>query len=196
MTKRRKFERQIPTRSYRRMFVLATEGAETEPQYFDLFNSRLITITIKCLRSSTDSAPVHVLKRMERHLQSNRLRPGDAAWLVVDKDRWTDEQLTQLYAWANTDDQHGFAVSNPGFELWLLLHFENGSGVANIRHCRERLRRYLPNYDKTHVETAKLLPGISAAIDRARMKDTPPCPDWPRTVGTTVYLLVEKLQNS
>ena len=195
MAIRRKFERQIPTRPYRKMFVLATEGAETEPQYFDLFNSQLVAITVKCLRSNTDSAPAHVLKRMKRHLQYNSLRPGDAAWLVVDKDRWTDEQLNQLRAWADTDEQHGFAVSNPCFELWLLFHFEDVAGIGNIRQCKDRLKRYLPHYEKSHIETSRLIPGISSAIDRARRKDNPPCTDWPRTIGTTVYRLVVKLQS-
>ena len=196
MGKRRKFGRTLPTRPYRKLFVLATEGAETEPQYFALFNSTTMTITVKCLKSTTNSAPAHVLKRMGRYLQSNPLKPGDAAWLVVDKDQWTEEQLAQLHTWANSHEQYGLAVSNPSFELWLLLHFDVSAGIVNLRQCKDRLKRYLPNYDKGHIETIKLLPGIPAAIDRARMKDSPPCADWPRTIGTTVYLLVEKLQNS
>lgn len=196
MGARRKFVRPLATRLYRKLFVVATEGAETEPQYFALFNSTTLTITVKCLKSTTDSAPVHVLKRMGRYLQGNQLRPGDAAWLVVDKDQWTEEQLAQLHTWAMSHEQFGLAVSNPGFELWLLLHFDAGAGITNLRQCKDLLKRYLPNYDKGHIETSKLIPGITAAIDRARMKDTPNCTDWPRTIGTTVYLLVEKLQNS
>jgi hypothetical protein len=196
MGKRRTFLRPIPMRHYRKLFVLATEGAETEPQYFSLFNSKTTTVNVKCLKSSTDSAPVHVLKRMERHLQRNKLKSGDAAWLVIDKDQWTEEQLAQLHAWANKNEQYGLAVSNPGFELWLLLHFNDGAGIENLRQCKERLKSRLPNYDKGHIETSKLIPGIPDAIARARRKDTPSCTDWPRSIGTTVYRLVEKLQES
>jgi hypothetical protein len=196
MGKRRTFLRPFPMRHYRKLFVLATEGAETEPQYFALFNSKTTTVNVKCLKSSTDSAPVHVLKRMERHLQRNKLKSGDAAWLVVDKDQWTEEQLAQLHAWANKNEQYGLAVSNPGFELWMLLHFDDGAGIENLRQCKERLKRRLPNYDKGHIETSKLIPGIPDAIARARRKDTPSCTDWPHSIGTTVYRLVEKLLES
>jgi len=47
MGHRRTFERPFPTRSYRRLFVLATEGAETEPQYFALFNSKTTTVVYR-----------------------------------------------------------------------------------------------------------------------------------------------------
>src|SRR3972149_2556550 len=191
MGHRRTFERPFPTRSYRRLFVLATEGAETEPQYFALFNSKTTTVTVKCLKSRSDSAPRHVLKRMERYLVTNSLKSGDEAWLVVDKDQWTEEQLSQLHEWAIRDDRYGLAVSNPAFELWLLMHFDDGTDLVNIHQCRERLKRYIPNYDKGNIETVKLIPGIPAAIERARMKDTPHCIDWPRSIGTTVYRLVE-----
>ena len=195
MGKRRIFQRQMPTRSCRRVFVLATEGAETEPQYFDLFNSQTTTVTVKCLKGRSDSAPTHVLKRMERYLQNNKLRQGDAAWLVVDKDQWTNEQLAQLHAWATTNDQYGLAVSNPGFELWLLHHFDDSSGIGNMRQCKERLNRYLPHYEKGHIEPVKLIPCVAQAIEYSRRKDTPPSTDWPRSIGTTVYRLVVMLQH-
>ncbi|MGD9685368.1 MAG: RloB family protein [Desulfobacter sp.] len=193
MAKRRKFERNPPVLHYRKVFVLATEGTTTEPQYFELFNSKTTTITIKWIKGY-HSDPDHVLRRMKQYLKDNALKPGDAAWLVIDKDQWTDEQLSRLQAWATTHDQYGLAVSNPCFELWLLLHFEDAAGVTNQRLCKERLKRHLPNYDK-HVEAGKLIPGVSEAIDRARRKDNPPCTDWPRTIGTTVYRLVVKLQS-
>jgi len=194
MGKRRRFERSGATRPYRRLFVIATEGAETEPQYFDIFNNTVTTITIKCLKSRTDSSPQYVLKRMERYLSANKLRAGDAAWLVVDKDQWNEDQLLQLHEWAGRHESYGLAVSNPAFELWLLLHFIDGAGVTSLRQCKDRLKRYIPDYDKGDIEVAKLIHGISPAIDRARQKDWPPCSDWPRSVGTTVYRLVEKLR--
>jgi len=195
MATRRKFERKLPVLNYRKVFVLATEGTSTEPQYFDIFNSTTMMITVKWLKGF-HSDPIHVLRRMKQYLSSNRLKSGDAAWLVVDRDQWTDEQLTQLHEWAITNEQYGLAVSNPCFELWILLHFEDATGVTNLRLCKERLKRHLPNYDKGRIETVKLIPGIAAAIDRARRKDNPPCAEWPQAVGTTVYRLVDKLQNN
>jgi hypothetical protein len=72
--KRRKFQRPLGERRYRKLFVIAVEGVKTEPQYF--------------------------------------------------------------------------ALSNPKFEYWLLLHFNDGTGIASSRDCSDRLKRHLPGYDK------------------------------------------------
>jgi hypothetical protein len=121
------------------------------------------------------------------------LRKSDEAWLVVDKDNWTDGQLSELHAWSTKKKNYGFALSNPKFEYWLLLHFENGAGVSSSRDCSERLKRYLPDYDKG-IDTRNITESmLDDAIRRARSRDTPPCADWPRNVGTTVYRLIEKI---
>lgn len=193
---RRKFQRKTAERPYRRMFIIATEGTKTEPQYFGMFNSLNATIHVECLKQKHGTAPPQVLKQMRTYLQDEGLKRRDEAWLVVDKDQWTDEQLAQLHRWAQTAENYGFALSNPKFEYWLLLHFEDGDNVSSARACTERLRTHLPNFDKGNVEVEKLKPGISEAIRRAKQKDTPPCTDWPRTTGTTVYRLVEKLLNT
>lgn len=85
---------------------------------------------------------------MTDHLEHEGLKSSDEAWLVVDKDQWTDEQLTQLHQWSLQQENYGFALSNPKFEYWLLLHFEDGTGVTSSRDCTERLKRWIPEYDK------------------------------------------------
>jgi hypothetical protein len=192
--KRRRFSRQEGVRSYRRLFVIAVEGQRTEFDYFGLFNTEESTVQVRCLRSRHNSAPAQVLKRMEAELEAKALRTGDEAWLVVDRDEWAVSQLDELYRWAEAAGNRGFALSNPKFEFWLLLHFEEGKGIGSSRECSERLFRYIPDYDK------RIKPGtfdsdrIKAAIQRARVRDNPPCADWPRQMGsTTLYRLVQKL---
>lgn len=114
--KRRRFQRPLGERRYRKLFVIAVEGVKTEPQYFAIFNDQQSVIRVNCLKGSHDSSPPQVLKRMEDHLRQEELRSSDEAWLVVDKDQWTDEQLDQLHAWAQARDNYGFALSNPKFE--------------------------------------------------------------------------------
>lgn len=192
--KKREFRRPYGTRSYRKMFVIAVEGVKTEPEYFGLLNSQQSVIHVNCLTGGRDSSPLHVLKRMEKHLRQNNLRPTDEAWLVVDKDQWIDEHLTQLYAWTQKCDNYNLALSNPKFEYWLLLHFEEGTGITSSRDCDDRLKRHLPNYDKGINLRKMTRDGIDAAIRRGRLRDTPPCTDWPRALGcTTVYKLVENI---
>lgn len=134
---------------------------------------------------------------MKKYIRNKGLKNSDEAWLVVDKDQWTNQQLEKLYQWSQSAGNYSMAVSsNPKFELWMLLHFEDGNAVTNSQNCTERLKQYLPNYDKGHVEINKLQLGIQEAIRRAKQKDHPPCVDWPRRTGSTVYKLVEKLLNT
>jgi len=194
---RRRFQRPIGQRRYRRIFILAVEGAKTEPEYFAIFNSEQSLIRVNCLKGQGESSPLQVLKRMEGHLREECLKKSDEAWLVVDKDQWSDAQLTQLHQWSLREENYGLALTNPKFEFWLLLHFEDGSGVSGSHSCSDRLKRYLPDYDKgidSRLFTSEMIAG---AIQRAKLRDNPPCVDWPRGFGSTVYRLVEKiLKNS
>jgi hypothetical protein len=194
---RRRFQRPLGEKRYRKMVVIATEGAKTEPQYFGLFNSDDVTVHVNCLKGRDDSSPPHVLKRMEKYLKQEGLKSSDEAWLVVDKDRWSDEQLGQLHAWAQRRKNYGFVLSNPKFEYWLLLHFEDGKGIASSENCSDRLEKYIPNYNKG-IDARKITQDqIEAAIGRAKRRDIPPCPDWPREIGcTTVYRLIESILRS
>jgi hypothetical protein len=71
--KRRKFQRPLGERRYRKLFVIAVEGVKTEPQYFALFNDQQSVIRVNCLKGSQDSSPPQVLKRMEDHLRQEEL---------------------------------------------------------------------------------------------------------------------------
>ncbi|MBL7205677.1 MAG: RloB domain-containing protein [Desulfobacteraceae bacterium] len=192
--RRRPFKRRAPFLSYRKLFLIATEGARTEPFYFDMFNSPQATIHVKLLPAKKhDTSPPQVLKRAEEFVKEKGLGRKDEVWLVMDRDQWTDEQLHGV-CFGCRISAFNLAVSNPQFEYWLLLHFEDGSGVSGSRECTQRLMRYLPHFNKAHLEVQKVKPGISDAIYRAEAKDTPPCEDWPKTNGSTVYRLVKKLR--
>ena len=192
--KRRNFRRPLGERRYRKLFIVATEGVKTEPQYFAILNDRYSVIYVDCLRSKHRSSPPHVLKRMKDRLKKESLKNSDEAWLVVDKDQWQDEQLAQLHTWSQGADNYGFALSNPKFEYWLLLHFENGTNIGSSRECYDRLKNHLPDYDKSLDDRKITSDMIEDAIRRAKVRDNPPCEDWPRTFGsTTVYKLVENI---
>ncbi len=151
---------------------------------------------MKCLKGQHDSAPPGVLKRTKRHLKKEELRNSDEAWLVVDRDQWTDKQLAELHQWSQEAPKYGFALSNPKFEFWLRLHFEDGDNVGSSKECSRRLKQHLPYYDKG-IDVRKISEKmLDCAIERAKRRDTPPCNDRPRTTGTTVYKLVESILKS
>ncbi len=192
--KRRTFHRPLPERRYKKLFVIATEGAETEPQYFSIFNhGERAVIRIKCLRGKHDSSPNRVLKRMKEYINQEALKKVDEAWLVVDRDLWSNQQLGELLRWKEKEDNYGFALSNPNFEYWLLLHFEDADGVTGSRSCTEKLKKHLPNYSKNINPRDFPRERVLQAIDRAHKRDSPPCEDWPRSLGSTVYKLVSRI---
>jgi len=154
-------------------------------------------VRVICLPSKHRSAPAQVLKRMTTYLKHDPIKPSDECWLVVDKDKSTDDQLEKLHQWACKTSNHFLALSYPNFEYWLLLHFEDGKTVNTGRACIERLRRYLPNYEKAIARRDIKKSQIDEAVCRAKARDNPPCVDWPRSVGqTTVYRLVENILKS
>ena len=57
-------------------------------------------------------------------------------------------------------------VSNPCFELWYLLHFEDQRAHIDCKNCENRLKKHLPNYKKAEVPKG-LRDGQCTAIERA-----------------------------
>jgi hypothetical protein len=99
-------------------------GPKTEPQYFAIFNQPQSIVLVKCLkRPSTESSPIQVLKKMQGYLRKESLRKTDEAWIVVDKDAWTENQLGELLQWAKKSENHGFALSNPQLRILAFAPF-------------------------------------------------------------------------
>lgn len=194
--KRRSFRRVGEIRDYQPVFIIATEGKKTEPAYFrmGIFRSRERPVRVKVLDRRGGSSPQAVLDRMREHLRGYQKKKGDEAWLIVDKDQWKNNDLELLYAWSQSDTYKNLAVSNPQFEYWLLLHFEGGKKINSKSACLSRLRKYMPDYDKSKIPEDKFtVTRVKSAIKRAKSQDSPPCSKWPVETGTTVYRMVERI---
>ena len=190
-----RFHRTEGQRRYKRMFVIVAEGTVTEREYFQLLNDQSI-IHVKCLKNRNNLPPREALRCVNEYVRKEGLKKADEAWVVVDKDSWNEEHLTELHKWAQSRANFEFALSNPKFEYWLLLHFEDATGVVTSEHCDSRLAKYQPDYHK-HIDERKFTHDkILAATDRAKKRDIPPCSDWPHHPGTTVYRLVERILKS
>jgi hypothetical protein len=193
--KRRKFIKPPASRPPKRLIHISVEGRITEPQYFKILEKLYpeSLYRIECIKGGNDSSPKDVLKRMKRHIGQKNLEPGDEAWVVTDKDNWTIEQLTPLHEWSLRKVNYGFALSNPKFEYWLLLHFEEGDTIRSPLDCDRRLKKHLTHHGTSYDFSKITRREINDAVRRAKKRDRPPCKDWPRTIGnTTVYRLVEK----
>ena len=189
--------RGVSNRPYRKRFVISTEG-KTEIQYFKLLNRLCKGVSLRCISPGSQSAPTHVLRRMKEFIRKDGGQvPSDEYWLVTDRNSWQEEQLMQSFEWSETRENFGFALSNPKFEYWLLLHFEDGYNVGNSAECSRRLKRYLPDYRKSVEQTRFTMKDIMRAVERAKIVDYPPCQDWPKRSGiTTIYKLVQAIIDS
>ena len=185
-----------------RLFVVATEGAETEPRYFEAIQAHDLVPRSRIklhLLPTTDgrSAPQHLLARVDDFLTRYRLLPDDAVWLVLDTDLRSGNRAQQLAELTQLCRQKGWhvALSHPCFELWLLLHVRDAddslTDCASVQHA---LRGALGAYQKHTTPAACLHPdALRAARQRARTLD-PDSADWPDRPATGVYRLLEALR--
>jgi hypothetical protein len=187
---RRTFSRKSGQRLYRKIFFIVTEGTNTEPQYFDSFESD--KVRIKLAQGSSKTSPRSLISRVKNLIKTEIPKATDEIWIVLDKDNWNDQQLLPIVSWSKESDNYNFALSNPKFEYWLLLHFED-SNISSSNDCSQKLKKHMPNYDK-NLDMRKITNDmINNAIKRAKQRDIPPCDKWPTTFGSTVYRLVENI---
>jgi hypothetical protein len=183
----------------KKFFIISMEGKETEPRYFEEFKTpRESNIQIKLVPNPNHkSKPKEVLKRLHDYFRRNALREGDEGWIVIDRDAWEENELTQV---CQDADKAGYkvAVSNPCFELWLYLHLHDNRPFNDRHDCQRGLAQVLSNYlpdKKGSFDVDQLLPGVANAIRRALRLDTEPHLPWPRNQGSRVYQLVALLCN-
>jgi hypothetical protein len=192
---RSKNKRQFGLKPYRKRYVIIPEG-EAEKNYFNDLKIKLNNVIIDIRESNKGKEPISLLEYIIKNISTLKkdFLKDDELWLVYDTDNRPEAVLEKVDKECKENNFYN-AVSNPKFEYWILLHFENGDG-ANLNNCIDKLKKYLPNYEKNHLEMEKVYPKIIDAIKRAKIKDNPPCQDRPRINGSTVYRLVEKLMES
>ena len=77
-----------------KLFIVATEGKETEKQYFGMFHSTRIKIEVLATGDDGKSAPQYVLERLNTFKDNYDLNEEDMLWLVLDVDRWGENNLS------------------------------------------------------------------------------------------------------
>lgn len=200
-----------------RLIVIASEGKDTERIYFkalakEYSNLRVhVHILERSENEQNNSSPEHVLKQLNDYKSKYDLEADDELWLVVDKDRWTEAMLSHVATECSQEVAMHMALSNPCFELWLLLHMEDAASLSleeqeqwmkNRRRSKNadtylkvRLRQKLGSYHESSYDALTLIAHIEDAIERARALDKNPTDRWPQTLGTRVYLLAKSVMN-
>lgn len=180
-----------------RLIVIATEGECTERQYFEMFREHSSRVQVLVLETHQGkSAPKHLFERLARFKRQHNLIKGDQLWLVLDKDRWPESQLSEI---AGKAHQHNFnmAVSTPCFDFWLYLHHsDNVGGMEHVssQDMKKALRNVLGSYNPSNLNTDQFLPHVELAVERARRLDSFPSARWPNSLGTHVYRVVQSIK--
>lgn len=200
-----------------RLIVIASEGKDTERIYFKALAKEYTNprVHVHILKRSEDeknnSSPEHVLEQLNEYKCQYELEADDELWLVTDKDHWTEAMLSRVATECMQDVSMHMALSNPCFELWLLLHLVDVSSLTpeeqllwmeNRRKSKSSnpylkvlLRQKMGSYHESAYDVLTLIEHVEVAIERARLLDKNPADRWPQTLGTRVYLLAESVMN-
>ncbi len=197
--------------------VIACEDTHAVKQYFSKFRTR--RIQYKMLPTEDGhSSPAAVLERLNRYCVEEQIGDDDELWMCIDADHWIrgqhQRELSQVLKECRSKG-YGVAMSNPCFEVWLLLHFSE-IGDSQLREMlghpsprpltdldrssircdkfESQLRKFAGGYNKSNVSRLPMVASqVLAAAKRARQlddgtSDVPICP------GTRAYKLIETLQ--
>jgi len=172
--------RQSKGKEIRPTFFVFCEG-ETEEAYVAFLRSEYrvpIEIDTKVAGNRITE------KYIANYKQRKSIHEKDITFLMYDCD--VPEIVDKLQKIKNVT----LLLSNPCFELWYLLHFQNQTAELTKRECEEKLNKYTKQYKKgllcENIKD-KILKNQDKAIERAKSLTGFENP------STNIYVLAEKL---
>ncbi len=178
----------------RPLLVIFCEGELTEPSWLASVGRHLGNRALD-IRPGPGVPLTLVRRAMDEVRQIRREGRSDEAevWCIFDVDEHPG--LAEARHLAAT---HGIqlAISNPCFELWLLLHFRDQPGMQHRDAVARMLREFQPAYAK-QPDFGLLGPLLPVAIARARRlsEDAASMDEAGRNPTTDVYRLVERIEH-
>ncbi len=221
-----------------KIIFISCEGQITEEEYFNIISTLFDSVKSKIKfisvmgdilsvakrfrtpeqsRELTKSKPWQLVEKIDTFKDSNALKydfanhPDDEFWIIADVDQNTNSDNIQK--WEETlddcDSKHyGYAISNPFFEIWLLLHHvdvapndfnfavTNDQPYKPTNHFRLRLRHdgNAPLEKSKHPRKQDYtVDKVKDAISRAKALHAGETNRWPTRLGSTAYILLEKI---
>ena len=183
----------------RAKILIVCEGEKTEPVYFRSLcrELRLSTVEVEICGKECGSAPISVVNyTIERRQKQQQVELAfDEAWSVFDVDKHSSLSAALDKAASN---RLRIALSNPCFEYWILLHFEDTDrSFLNPDKLISYLRNYHPDYKKGVDCVRTIMPQLEVALIRARNFEKNRLPNTgvnKKNSSTDVHLLVERLR--
>lgn len=205
---RQPFGRNVPVRLPQRKIIIICEGTGTEFGYFNAIRQTLrLPVDIIDVRHCGATDPKSIVEyakveyaKAERASRERERRWDklDEIWAVYDGDEHRERDLANWNAALNgAGKKVKLAISNPSFEAWYLLHFQDQNAPLHRDVARRLLKAYLPDYKKSNVLWPDPLQArLETAIQRAKnlaavieQGDRERCCN----PSTGVHLLVESL---
>ncbi len=160
----RKVRKESQRASYARILIV-TEGSKTEPLYLGEICAayRLHSANVSVHPSQLGTAPIQVVdyakNLFENGDQHKGIRPRsfDQVYAVFDRDDHDSyfsalNRVQTLDGRLRNDNKELISfkavASIPSFELWLLLHHEDIQAPIHRDEVMQRLKEYLPDYEK------------------------------------------------
>jgi hypothetical protein len=169
----RPLRRRVATRRPRRTFLIFCEGERTEPEYLNALKllasvREVAAVDLRVQTRNGGSVP-RTLVSMAVSARSRAIDEEaeiDEFWCVFDVE-WPRNHpgLREAVEQAERNSIR-VAVSNPCFELWLILHFRDYSAWLNSRTA-SRIRRELDGSSDKGLDTTRYMPLIFDAAQRA-----------------------------
>lgn len=144
--------------------LIVCEGEKTEPLYFHAIRQklRLSTAYLFPVQSENGTNPMNVVQSAFEMF--NTENAWDRVYCVFDRDshqhfceaiKYASEKDGKLYNDENSAVCFKTIISDPCFELWLLLHFETVTAETDRRAVQQAVKRYIKKYKKGYEHAYK-----------------------------------------
>ncbi len=159
-------------RKIKPVYLIVAEGKnKTETTYLSHFQGQEKSYSLRFAKAGNKTDADSLYETMQSKWKELELSSdnGDKGFIVVDidKDPHKASGILDLIN-RNTNDAISFVVSNPTFEIWLLLHFKyttkqfpDGNAVIS------ELKKYIPDYAKNRDCFVALADRLNEAISNS-----------------------------
>jgi hypothetical protein len=192
-----------------RLVIIATEGRKTERIYFEAlaqeYESTDVHVEI-IKRESNNSSPEEVIKSLNEFAKKYELDENDELWMIIDRDyqAWPTQSISHVAQLCWQKKGYNLALSNPAFEIWLLLHikdiaeyseeekkelWENRKETRDKTKLKKELSILLGGFNESKYDPQVFIKHVKTAIERAKKLDYNPSSRWQDYLGTRVYKL-------
>ena len=126
--------------------LIVCEGAVTEKEYFCyLHHAERIPIVLEIEAGGDPKKLVERAKSLQREARDSG-DPFDQVWCVFDID---DHKRIADAKQQARDNGIGLIVSNPCFDLWILLHYQDLTQHTHRHKVQSLCRKHIPGYVKS-----------------------------------------------